>query len=154
MTSFIASCVSRYGNDVLIGSRFPWISQLTFPGNVELLDSATFLSRISTARSMFIIYDSGPWTSMKAWEQENPQPNEIAILLDAEGQITPRYLSAEKSPRIGQLVDLWERWSDARLFSMLIDLVAQAWQITPTDLVKQETWTQTTSHIYGRIVRK
>jgi hypothetical protein len=88
---------------------------------------------------------------MKEWGATDPSPSEMAVLVDGEGQPTPRYLADHESPKTGKLSDLWEQWPNSALFSTLIDVVAQAWQITPTDLVKQEIWTHSTNRVLCRV---
>jgi hypothetical protein len=153
MTEFVSNCVSFYGKDVLLGSRLPWLSQLTFPGNTSMVESAMLVARLNAAQSVFISYNSGPWSALKSWEKATPSPNELAILLDGEGSSGLPYRSSSDGPRVGSLSTLWEDRERAPLFNTLVDIIAQAWQITPTDLVKQDGWVHTTTKIEGRFRR-
>jgi hypothetical protein len=150
-TPFFANCVSYYGKDVLLSSRLPWISQLMFPGNVELLDSGTLISKLAGARSVFLSYNSGPWTTMKEWESARPYPGELGLLLDGEGQRTPRYMTDDR--KIGELKALYPDWEGSVLFKLLIEVIGQSWQKSPADLVSQDGWTRSSNHVSGRFTR-
>jgi hypothetical protein len=151
--AFFGRCVRAYGRNVLLGSRLPWVSQLTFPGNVELVDSATLLSRLTTARSAFLSFGTGPWTAMKYWEQAEPMQTELAVVLNDDDGPGPGYLTTKDSPKIGAIANLWAEYSNSSLFATLIDVFAQSWQVSPTDLIQQNGWTHEGSHLYGRFSR-
>ena len=131
LIGFVATCVDLYGKNVVQNSEISWISQITMPGNVELINCATLLSRLSRIKSVFLAFDLGPWTAMKKWAEAGSQrdPGEIAIVLADDGQRGAGYLSSAEA--IGSLEEIWENSSDSVLFSTLIDIVAQAWQISP-----------------------
>lgn len=152
MNSFIARCVSDYGRDGLMNSTYPWASQLSYPGNVELIDSTTLLSRAASADSIFFGFGMGPWNCMKEWERLNPSESEISILIDSNGQPTPDYLTSNESPRTGSISLLWPRWERAPLLSLAINTIAQAWQQSPTSLVEQ-VWNHTNQTLFVRLKR-
>jgi hypothetical protein len=151
-TPFIANCVSLYGKDSLLNSRLPWISQLMFPGNVEMLESTTLITRLAATRSLFLSYNSGPWTAMKDWESASPRANELGLLLDGDGQRTPGYISTDER-QVGALQVLYPDWERSVLFKLLIELIAQSWQKSPADLVHQDGWTRFSNHVSGRVTR-
>jgi hypothetical protein len=153
-TSFFSSCVRFYGKEVLLGSKVPWLSHLTFPGNAELIDSSTMLQRAGEANSVFVSFNTGPWTAMKQWESAAPMQGEIALLLDGEGQPRPSFRMSQQGPNLGKLNEIFQNWNDSPLFSVLIELISQAWQITPSDLVSQEPWTHQADVLYGRLARQ
>jgi len=92
---------------------------------------------------------------MKKWAEagSQPDPGEIAIVLDDDGQKGPGYPASQEA-RIGSLEEIWEKSSDSVLFSTLIDIVAQAWQVSPSVLLQQPGWSHESSHVFGRFVRK
>jgi len=155
LIELVARCVELYGKNVVQNSGITWISQMTMPGNVELINCAELLSRLSGIKCVFLAFDLGPWTAMKKWAEAGSQghPSEIAIVLDDAGQKGPGYLSSEEA-RIGSLEEIWENSSSSVLFSTLIDIVAQAWQVSPAVLLQQTGWSHENSYVFGRFVRK
>jgi hypothetical protein len=151
--SFLDRCAVAYGKEVVLGSRVPWLSVLEFPGNLQLVDSAKAISLVTSAQSVFLSFNSEPWQAMKQWENASPLEDEVALLLDGQGQPTPDYLGLREEPQIGAIAELWKDWSDSTLFATLIDIVSQAWQITPTDLVQEKEWTHEKDEIFGRFKR-
>ena len=55
---FLSDCVKVYGADIIRDSSIPWVSVLTLPGHVELLDASRFLSRLSGGRSLFLAFET------------------------------------------------------------------------------------------------
>ena len=151
--ALLSRFVGYYGKAILFSSKFPWVSLITFPGNVELVDSNSLVQRLSTSDSAYVAYNSGPWTAMKNWEELSPRPNEIGMLVDGEGQRTPSYLSSYEGPKNGSIGELWNDWSDATLFSNLISIIAEVWQTTPKELTKQSSWIHEGGAIRGRFIR-
>jgi hypothetical protein len=146
---FIASCVRFYGEEVIMDSAVPWISELKVPGNVEVINSRDLLAKVEGAKSVFVAFNTGPWTAMKRWVG-GPMfsaDREIAILIDGEGQSTPGYRSERTAT--GGLADLWKEFTNSPLFAVLIRIVAQAWQASPQELAAQENWTQQDDSIFG-----
>ena len=152
-TAFIASCVHFYGRQVILKSNVPWISHLKMPGNVELINSQTLTTRVASSDSVFAAFNTGPWTAMKRWvDPDGPAAMEIGVLVDGEGQHTPGYLSGDDK-KVGSLDNVWPECVDVPLFGTLIGIIAEAWQMSPEELLKQEGWTHSGSAIYGRFRR-
>jgi hypothetical protein len=146
---FIASCVRLYGEEVIMDSDVPWISELKVPGNVEVINSRDLLAKVESAKSVFIAFNTGPWTAMKRWVG-GPMfsgDKEVAILIDGEGQSTPNYRS--EGGATGSLIDLWKEFVHSLLFAVLIRIVAQAWQASPQELAAQQNWTQQQTWLSG-----
>lgn len=152
-TPFIAACVSFYGRQVILKSDVPWISHLKMPGNVELINSQTLITSLASSNLVFVAFNTGPWTAMKRWvDAERPAATEIGVLVDGEGQQTPGYITADEK-KVGSLDNLWPECVDGPLFGTLIGIIAEAWQMSPEELLKQEGWTHSGSAIYGRFRR-
>jgi len=83
--------------------------------------------------------------------KRNPMVNLIGFV--ATSQKGPGYLASQEA-QIGSLEEIWENSSDSVLFSTLIDIVAQAWQVSPSALLQQPGWSHDDSHVFGRFVRK
>jgi hypothetical protein len=143
----IASCVRFYGEKVIMDSDVPWISELRVPGNVELINSKVFLAKVERGKSVFIAFNTGPWTAMKEWVKGTmfSGNTDVAILIDGKDQPTPGYLSEAT----GSLIELWEKFPNSPLFAVLIRIVAQAWQTNLQELSAQQNWTQRRDTISG-----
>jgi len=152
---FIASCVQLYGRQVILDSDVPWISRIKMPGNVELISSATLLSSLTDSNSVFVAYNTGPWTAMKRWARAEPSPGatEVAVLVDGKRQPGPGYRMSADGKKVGSLLNLWPKCTDSPLFGTLIRILAQAWQTSPDDLLRREGWTHETDEVYGRFYR-
>lgn len=152
-TSFIAECVRYYGRQVLMRSDIPWINLLEMPGNVELTTSGELLKALTSSSLLFIAFNSGPWTAMKTWVASgNPASTELGVLIDGKGQPKPPYRGPEE--KVGALLELWPTCMEGPLFGSLIDIVAEAWQVSPEELIKQDTWTHVSDSIAGRFCRR
>jgi hypothetical protein len=150
--STIASCVQCYGKDVVIKSDINWIHKITMPGDIQIINCATLLSDISRLNSVFLTFNLGPWTALKKWAAaEGPKDvNEIAIALDDAGQPTPGYITGNDKKRIGSLSTLWKNSERSVLFGTLIAIIAQSWQVSPSELLEQPGWTHENDTVYGR----
>jgi hypothetical protein len=107
LIGFLAKCVDLYGKNVVQNSEITWISQMTMPGNVELINCATLLSRLSRIKSVFLAFDLGPWTAMKKWAEPGSQRDhgEIAIVLAKKDQVSrPTKLKLAAWKRSGRKV--------------------------------------------------
>jgi hypothetical protein len=153
--STIASCVQWYGPDVVLKSRVNWIHRITAPGDIQIISCATLLLEASRLSSVFMTFNIGPWTAIRRWaDAEGPRDaNEIAITLDDAGQPAPGYLSGDDKKKIGSLDVIWKESERSALFSTLIAIIAQAWQLSPADLLKQAGWTHERNWVYGRFAR-
>jgi len=152
-TDFIEECVSCYGSEPLIESEIRWISQLKLPGEVALISAKQFLEKLAESNSLFISYATGPWTALKEWARSYPTgEGNLAIVVDTERSSGLGYVTA-KEQRTGSLSDLWSNYTRAPLFATIIGLVADAWKISPPDLISQPTWTHVESHLSGRLSR-
>jgi hypothetical protein len=78
--------------------------------------------------------------------------DEIAITIDDAGTRGPGYLSGEDTV-IGPLETLWENIDQCGLFFTLINLIAEAWQLSPPELLKQDGWSHKGNTLYGRFIR-
>ena len=63
----------------------------------------------------------------------------MAITIDDAGTRGPGYLSGEDT-EIGSLETLWDNIDQCGLFFTLINLIAEAWQLSPSELLKQDGW--------------
>jgi hypothetical protein len=151
----IASCVQCYGKDVVIKSNVKWIHKITAPGDIQIVSCAALLADVSGASSIFLTFNIGPWTVLKMWAAaEGPRdPNEIAIALDDAGQPTPGYIAGNDKKKIGSLTTIWKNSERSALFSTLIAIIAQAWQVSPSELLEQPGWTHESDSVYGRFQR-
>jgi hypothetical protein len=149
----INRCVSSYGRNVLFGSTLPWVSQMRIPGNLELVDSQTLISRLTNGRSVFLALNSEPWTAMKSWEASDPLPAEMALLMDIRELSPGPGFVHPATPKLGTLAGLFPDWAKVALLNTLIDLLAQAWQMTPSDLTQQGGWNHATTALWGRFRR-
>jgi hypothetical protein len=152
---FIGRCVTVYGKEFIFKSTIPWISQIHMPGNVELTNSATLLDRLARVQTVFITYGLGPWTTMRQWAliEDERREDAIAVGLDNKGQMPLEYLSSHEK-KIGPLSEIWPHADEhGSLFGVLLDLVAQAWQVSPPDLLSQNSWTRESSHAFGTFTR-
>ena len=148
----IATCVQLYGRDALLKSHINWGHKITAPRDIQIINCATLLREAAQINSVFLTFNIGPWTAIKKWEAaDGPRDaNEIAIALDDAGQVTPSYLSGDDK-KIGSLSTIWENSERSSLFSTLIDVIAQAWQISPSELLEQPGWTHENNWVYGRL---
>ena len=62
---FVSRCTRLYGHAVIRNSTLLWISQITLPSNVETIDCATLVERAAKERSIFVVVNMGPWSSLK-----------------------------------------------------------------------------------------
>lgn len=152
-TSFIANCSALYGLEVILESDLPWISQLKLPGNVEMICSADMLARVETLKSVFLIYNSGPWTAMKRWAASEIPQGEMAFLVDGEEQARPSYRGSSEGVATGQLASIWDNYGESPLFMIAIGLISQAWQVSPSDLTAQSSWMHESEFVFVRLVR-
>jgi hypothetical protein len=152
---FIETCAELYGRKVLLDSSLPWISLLKLPGEVQLINCADLLERLTKAESLFVAYGTGPWTAMKKWVVYPFQPNggEPAIVLDDTQRGRLGYHSGTEE-RIGKLSDLWAKCEDAPLFGTILRLAAEAWQVSVEKLLDQDGWHHSGSVLWGRMYRK
>jgi hypothetical protein len=153
---FIGRCTDLFGPEVLRSSTVPWISVLTLPGEMELVNSAAFLERVAKARTVFIGFNSGPWTTMREWAKatSGAQLDDLAIVLDDAGQPTPKYLPKyPEEEKIGSIEQLWPESERSVLFTQLLNMTAEAWQVTPADLRKQDGWLHKSDVLFGRLQR-
>lgn len=151
---FLDECISVYGLEVIRESSIPWISLIKMPGEVELLSSAKLLTKLTQSQSVFVVFDTGPWTAMKRWEEADPTPGpqELAIVLDATGRERPRYYSGS-GEKTGSLADLWPNCQRASLFGTILRLAAEGWQVNLEELTRQNGWRQDGSTLWGRLTR-
>jgi hypothetical protein len=151
---FLGECERLYGRRSILDSSVPWISLLQLPGNVTLVNCATFLERLTKVSSLFIAYGTGPWTAMKKWvSADRPSGREeLAIVLDDVHGRGPGYHPGDEE-KIGMLSDLWGACEDAPLFGTILRLAAEAWQGSVVDLITQDGWHHSGSFIWGRIRR-
>jgi hypothetical protein len=153
---FVSRCARLYGHAVIRNSTLLWISEITLPGNAETIDCSSFLERVSRKRSVFVVFNSGPWTALKQWVESSnngtPDADEMAIILDDAGTTGPGYMSNEET-RIDSLEQLWRDIDQCGLFFTLIRLVAEGWQVSPSELIKQKGWSHKGSTLYGKFTR-
>ncbi len=92
-TSFLERCVRFYGENVIMDADLPWISELSLPGNVQLISSREALAKVERVKSVFIACNTGPWTAMKRWVKGPLFAGDggIAVLVDVERFGTPPY---------------------------------------------------------------
>jgi hypothetical protein len=157
MLSFIYECVRLYGREVIRNSSLSWISQIALPGNVEAISCARFVERAASARSIFLVFNTGPWTALGHWIKSSsggvPSPDEIAAILDDTGQPSPKYLAGDEV-EVGSLDAIWNNVEESLLFFTLIALAAEAWQLSPSELLKQDGWSHKGGTVFGRFTRK
>lgn len=152
---FLATCVRLYGAAVLLNSEIRWISQITAPGNVAVISCSELLTSLSTYNSVFITFNTGPWTAMRQWETSEPAPsdNEISILINGKGQLTPSYRPTDQGRNAGNLERIWKECMSSPLFATLLGIVAQAWQVSPEQLMTQNGWIHERDEVRGRFNR-
>jgi hypothetical protein len=150
---FLAQCAETYGREVLRESSLAWISALKMPGEVELISCATLIERLARSTSIFIAHGTGPWTAMRSWVKLGPASSstEPAIVIDDSGHYAPPYHSGQE--KVATLALLWPQSESSPLFSTILGLACEAWQVTPHDLVNQEGWRQNGSTVWGRLMR-
>jgi hypothetical protein len=148
-TKFLESCARYYGEQTVIESTVPWISHLTYPGNIQLIDRQTFLQMVATCKSVFIAFNSGPWTTLKQWEGVRSTDKELAFLIE-KGNYSPQYQSDKA---IGSIVKLWDKWHNLSLFSIFVRSISEAWQMSPERLVNQEGWSLDNTALMGKFTR-
>ena len=121
-TRFIASCVQLYGRQAILDSSLPWINQIRPPGNLQLISSSRLLADLASSGSVFVAYNSGPWTAMKRWARSEGSAgaNELAVLIDGEGQSTPGYRPSSDREAVGAFGDLWPTGHETPLFGTLV----------------------------------
>lgn len=150
--NFVSKCVTYYGKEVLLQSKFPWVSKLTFPGNSNLVNTSELLNSIKSSNSIFIFYDFGPWSALRKWEECQRGENEIALLLDGEGGDRLDYVSSE-SPKIGTISELWPQWRESKLFDMLLELIANEWEMEAKVFYDKSKFHHIEHKIFGRIIK-
>jgi len=102
----IASCVHYYGKEVLLGSDLPWVNQLIMPGDVKLISSGELLKKATNAKSIFVAFNTGPWTAMKKWAKSDPSAGELAVLIDSgEMHRGLEYRSSIEGEKIGKSLE-------------------------------------------------
>ena len=131
------------------------MASITAPDNVQVVSCASLLATVSGIKTVFLTFNLGPWTAMKKWAaaQGPLDPSEIAVALDDAGQRGPDY-NIDREKMIGSLKELWERCYDSPLFGTLIDVISQAWQVSPSELIVQVGWEHEGNTIYGRFFRQ
>jgi hypothetical protein len=146
--------VGYYGREVLLEASLPWISQLLLPGDVRLRNCSDLRREISAATSLFVAHGTGPWTAMRKWVALEPcvQPAEVAIVLDDSPSERVDYYSGTEE-KVGRLTELWPKCQDTALLGTVIRLTAEAWQMSPDDLVFQDGWRHKGSTVWGRLSR-
>lgn len=151
---FLSKCATFYGEQVLFESSIPWISRIKLPGEVELLNSATFLKEVSSKSSIFLAFDTGPWTALRKWTETGnfPSTDEFAIVLDGVGYPRPGYSKGD-DVIIGKLNTLWSECLESPLLGAVFRLIAEAWQSNVEFLVSQDGWHHKGSTIWGRVSR-
>jgi hypothetical protein len=155
---FLARCSVLYGRETLLESSVPWISVVKLPGEVELVSCATLLSRVRQSRSVFIAFNTGPWTAMRKWvglelPYSGDRNKEPALVLDSAGQVAPRYYSGP-GERGGSVSQLWPDCERAPLFGIALQIVAGAWQMGVETLLSQDGWRLEGATIWGRLFRE
>jgi len=152
-TEIISGCARHYGREVLLDADIPWISQLTLPGNVHLINLKEFSTKAAAQNSIFVSFNSGPWTAMKEWARSSPNSaKELAILIDGDRYDRLAYLTGNEK-QTGTLNTIWPEHSKSQLLDILIRALAVAWQTARADLVQQDGWTHEGSSISGRFTR-
>lgn len=151
---FLATCVGLYGRQTILDASLPWISLLKLPGEVELVSCAALLERLTKSASLFVAFGTGPWTAMKRWVALDSQPRkpEPAVVLDDSPGDRLGYHSGSDE-KVGTLLDLWPGCADAPLFGTILQLAAEAWQVSVEDLSIQEGWRHSGSVLWGRLTR-
>lgn len=153
---FLASCVKYYGRQVLLESSIRWISEIRLPGDVRSISCTDFSNLVRANDSVFVIYNTGPWTGMKNWaaNRSSGKANEIAIVLDGnhDGVGSPGYVASEDE-RIGSLSSLWPKCDEGLLFGTMLGIVAEAWQRNVRSLIDQDGWHHEGSSLWGRLER-
>lgn len=151
---FLDQCAGVYGRHVIRESSVPWISSLKLPGEVDLLSSAMLLAKLAQSRSLFVVFDTGPWTAMRRWVSSDPSPtaDEPAVVLDGVGPLRPGYQSGSDE-RIGTLAQVWPDCGQAALFGTVLEIAAEAWQVNVGELLQQPGWRHGGSTVWGRLTK-
>ena len=153
---FISQCVDLYGPEVLMQSTIPWVSLIAQSGDVRQIPSNEFLAQVRNSQSIYLAYNTGPWTAIKKWSAlitSSKSPNEIGIVLDGDNDGTRLgYVSGDEK-RIGTLRELWPECGRGLLFGTLLRLTSEAWQVNIDYLIDQSDWHHESSTLWGRLAR-
>lgn len=151
---FLNQCASTYSRKVIHGSTIRWISSMKLPGEIELQSSGMFLQEINKRESLFLAFDTGPWTAMRRWTAMEPPPfvKEMGVVLDGIGYPRPRYRSGDDE-KIGNLSELWPECAISPLFGSILELIAEAWQGNVANLTNQAGWHHSGNSVWGRLTR-
>ncbi len=152
---FISDCVRFYGNKAILQSSLPWICVLKMPGELELMSSTDFLTHITQHTSVYIAYNSGPWTAIRHWDNSDPPKDgvETAVVLDSGHDVTPHYYTSAQEEKAGNLKELWPEYERSALLGVILGIVSEAWQVSVESMTEIDTWTVHQSSIYGRVRR-
>lgn len=63
----ISKCVKLYGNEILSSPDVLWINLISKPGNLELISRKKLFDSLVGTKSVFVAFNTGPWTAMKTW---------------------------------------------------------------------------------------
>lgn len=151
----ISHCIRAYGRSVILESSARWITTVEPPGNSVQISCGELLSALRNASSLFIVYDSGPWTTLKRWSEvsELRPPQELAIVLDGgfDGDRLD-YLSDHEA-KTGKLGELWEKCETTYLFGTILEIAANAWETSIGELLKSDGWQHVKTNLVGTLSR-
>jgi hypothetical protein len=82
-----------------------------------------------------------------------PAKDEISVLINGKGQLTPNYRPTDQGKNVGSLSRIWKECASSPLFATLVGIVAQAWQVSPEQLMEQGGWIHERDDIRGRFHR-
>ena len=152
---FISDCVRFYGSKAILQSSLPWICVLKMPGELQLMSSTDFLTRTTQSTSVYIAYNSGPWTAIRHWDVSDPPKDgsETAVVLDSGHDATPHYYTSPQEEKAGSLKELWPEYERSALLGVILGIVSEAWQVSVESMTELDTWTLHQSSIYGRVRR-
>ena len=152
---FLAECESLYGRRAILDASVPWVNIMKLPGEVHLVSAAALLQLLTSSSSLFLCYGTGPWTAMKRWVASaatSVSRAETAIVMDDLRGDTLGYQSGDQE-KVGTLLELWPRCASEPLFGTILQLVAEAWQMSLEQLGAQGGWHHSGSGVWGRLSR-
>jgi hypothetical protein len=137
---FVSRCSSQYGLRVLSTSTFPWVQIVERSGDSRFISTDDFRLLIRSRQILFVLCDSGPNSTSKAWlDRSDEHPScDLAVCANLPELSVP-YNSSEQEER-GTFEEIVPRHEGAPLCRLLLKTIAEEWSTSSEVLARTDEW--------------
>ena len=105
--------------------------------------------RLVSSDRLRVALDVGPWTAMRQWSGVEPSSGDLEIVLD----IDVGYMDIRDETRRGTLLELWPDFTRSPMFQLIMNLIAEGWQVRHDSIVESTGWERTRDRMFGDLSR-